>query len=71
MGFTAIDLGHYSRYSFMQSVLYEANDFCPRRTVFVGDYEVAVMCSLSVCLCVCLFVCLKPLIFLEPDFRIL
>ena len=41
--------------------------FCPRRTVFVGDYEVAVMCSLSVCL----FVCLKPLIFLEPDFRIL
>ena len=30
--------------------------FCPRRTVFVGDYEVAVMCSLSVCLSVCLSV---------------
>ena len=29
--------------------------FCPRRTVFVGDYEVAVMCSLFVCLFVCLF----------------
>ena len=34
-------------------------NFCPRRTVFVGDYEVAVMCSLlSVChllSVVCLF----------------
>ena len=30
--------------------------FCPRQTVFVGDYEVAVMCSLSVCLSVCLSV---------------
>ena len=28
-------------------------NFCPRRTVFVGDYEVAVMCSL-------LSVCSKP-----------
>jgi len=39
--------------------------FCPRRTVFVGDYEVAVIHSLFVC-------CrrrLKPFISFEPDFR--
>ena len=32
--------------SFCQSVT-----FCPRRTIFVGDYEVACSCSLSVTLC--------------------
>ena len=33
--------------------------YCPRRTVFVGDYEVAVMCSL-LSVCRLSSVCLKP-----------
>ena len=34
-------------------IIIPSSDFCPRRTVFVGDYEVAVIRSLS--LFVCLF----------------
>ena len=47
-----------------------SSPFCPRRTVFVGDYEVDLMRCLFVCLSsVCLKLC--HIISFEPDFRIL
>ena len=35
-------------------------DNCPQRTVFVDDYEEALIYSPFVCLFVCSFLCLKP-----------